>query len=152
MLPRSVHAAEFFLPPIPRAYITKLQSALRISVSECRLYKVEKAVNTREDNTRAQERMQIGFCCAYERGGARLRVNFSHCNAPRIPTVNCEWDTILEGDVSCTEELVASVQTICSSIGKALHTHFLCQRDSRAMRTQKVDGRKSNPKLGTEEL
>ena len=101
---------------------------------------------------RPRERVQIGFCCAYERCGAQLRVNFSHYVAPRIRTVNYEWDTILEGDVSCTKKLAASVQTICGGVGKALRTHFFCQRDSQAMRTQKVDGRKSNPELGTEEL
>ena len=66
--------------------------------------------------------------------------------------MNCEWDTILEGDVSCTEELAAAVQTICGGVGKALGTHFLYQRDSREVRTQKVEGRKSNPELGIEEL
>ena len=81
-----------------------------------------------------------------------MRVNFSHCVVPRIRTENYEWDTILEGDMSCIEELAALVQTICSGVGKALRTHFLCQRDSRAVRTQKVDGRKSNPELGTKEL
>ena len=105
-----------------------------ISVCECRLCKVEKAISTREDNGRVQERLQIGFCCAYERCGARLRVNFNHRIAPRIRTVNCEWDTIVQGNVSCTEELVASVQTICSGVGKALHTHYLYQRDLRAVR------------------
>ena len=52
----------------------------------------------------------------------------------------------------CTEELAVSMQTICSSVGKALCTHFLCHRDSQAMRSQKVDSRKLNPELGTEEL
>ena len=129
-----------------------MQSALRISVCECRLCKIEKVVSKREDNSRAQERLQIGFCCAYESCRARLRVNFSHCVSPRIRTENCEWDTIVQGDVSCTEELVASVQMICGGVGKALRTHFLCQRDSRAVRTQKMDGRKSTAELGTEEL
>ena len=109
-------------------------------------------MSMREDNTRAQERLLICFCYAYKRYGAPLRVNFSHYVAPRIRTMNCEWDTILEGDVSCTKELAASVHTICGGIGKALHTHFLYQRDLRAVMTQKVDGRKLNPELGTEEL
>ena len=65
-----------------------------------------------------------------------MRVNFIHSVAPRIRIVNCEWDTFVQGDVSCTVELTASVQTICSGVGKALRTQFLCQRDSRADRTQ----------------
>ena len=81
-----------------------------------------------------------------------MRVNFSHCVAPRIKTVNYEWDTIVQRDVSCTEELATSVQTISGGVGKALRTHFLYQRDSRAVRTQMVDGRRSTIELGTEEL
>ena len=79
-------------------------------------------------------------------------MNFSHYVAPRIKTVNCEWDTILQGDVSCTKELAMSVQTICGNVGKALCTYFFCQCDLRAVRTQKVDGRKSNLEQGTKEL
>ena len=39
----------------------------------------------------------------------RLKVNFIHSVAPRIRTMNCEWDTSMQGDVSCTVELMASV-------------------------------------------
>ena len=73
-----------------------------------------------------------------------MRVNFTHSVAPRIRSVNCEWDTSVQGDVSCTVEVAASVQTISGGVEKALHTHFLCQRDSRADRTQEVDGRNSD--------
>ena len=80
-------------------------------------------MSTREGNARAQERVQIGFSCVYERSGARLGVNCSqcvaHCVAPRIRTLRCE--------LGSTEELVVSVQEICggverrcSGVGKAL--------------------------------
>ena len=49
-------------------------------------------------------------------------MNFTHSVAPRIRTVNCEWNTFVQGDVSCTIELAASVQTICGGVGKALRT------------------------------
>ena len=32
--------------------------------------------------------------------GPRFSFNFSHCIAPKIQSVNCEWDQILEGDMS----------------------------------------------------
>ena len=101
-------------------------------------------MSMQEVNVRAQERLQIGFCCAYERCGARLSLSFSHYVALRIWSIKCEWDNIPKGEVSCSIELAASVQMFCSGIGKALRTHLLYQHDSPAERTQKVDGRKSN--------
>ena len=62
-------------------------------------------------------------------------MNFSHNVAPRIKTVNYEWDTSVQRNVSCTVELVASVEMISGRVEKALHTYFHCQRDSRADRT-----------------
>ena len=66
--------------------------------------------------------------------------------------MNYEWDTFVQGDVSCIVELAASVQTICSGVGKALRTYFLCQRDSRVDRTQQVNCGKLTAELGSEEL
>ena len=43
-------------------------------------------------------------------------MNFSHCVALRIRIVNCEWDTIVQGDVSCTEELEAALGRHCVHI------------------------------------
>ena len=51
--PSCVHAAELLLLLIPCAYPPKLQSALRILVSEHRLCKMEEAVSTQENNARA---------------------------------------------------------------------------------------------------
>ena len=81
-----------------------------------------------------------------------MRLNFSHSIAPRIRSINCEWNQILERDVNCSAELAVLVQMFYNGLGKALRRHFLCQHDSQAERTQKVDGKKSNRELGTEEL
>ena len=58
--PSCVHVAELLFLLIPCAYSPKLQSALKIVVSERRLCKVEKVVSTREGNVRNS----CTVCCA----------------------------------------------------------------------------------------
>ena len=81
-------------------------------------------MSTREVNRRAQESLQIGFSYAYESCGVRLSLNFSYCVAPRIWFVNCEWDIILESNVSCSAELAASLQTFSAVLGR--HCVHIC--------------------------
>ena len=64
--PTCVNVAALPFVLIPYAYPVKVQSALRIVVSERRLCKVETVVSTQEGIARAQESVQIGFLCVYE--------------------------------------------------------------------------------------